>query len=130
MKLENNWRFKSLENLEKSIRPKIDLDSHLVERTSYLRKVPLNEFTVEDLRIMIGQSFSLDYLIPLALEKLKANVLEEGDLFPGDLLQAVVKVDPEFWKLNKPLKQELKQIINQNLTMIKVHKIKVEHFKL
>src|SRR5688572_9404953 len=115
MKLENNWRYKTLENLEKNIWPKVDFESHLVKRTTYLRKIPLNEFTVEDLRIMIGQSFGLDYLIPLALEKLKVNVLEEGDLFPGDLLQAVVKSDPEFWKLNEPFKQEIRQIIKQNL---------------
>ena len=66
MKLENNWRQKTLENLEKDFWGKPDYDSHLVTRCHELTKLPLDNFTTEDLRIMIGQQISLDYLIPLA----------------------------------------------------------------
>jgi hypothetical protein len=124
-KLENNWRYKTLENLEKDVWPKIDSDSHLVTRTTQLRKIPLSEFSVEDLRIMIGQSFSLFYLVPLALEKLEDNILCEGDMRPGDLLQAVVKSDPEFWIEHPGYKKKLDGLISANAELIQSHNLKI-----
>jgi hypothetical protein len=97
MQLENNWRHKSLENLEKDEWKIFDSDSRLVRRTKELRKIPLDNFTVEDLRLMIGQGFNLDYLIPLAIEKLTENILAEGDLYKGDLLQAVINSRQDYW---------------------------------
>src|SRR5678815_2612089 len=72
-------------------------DSHLVRTCHALRRKPLREFSVEDLRIMIGQRIGLRWLMPLALKVLEADALAEGDLYPGDLLAAILKVGPEFW---------------------------------
>ena len=91
MKLENNWRQKTLENLEKDFWGKPDFDSHLVTRCYELRKLPLDNFTTEDLRIMIGQEIGLDYLIPLAIEVLTIDLFAEGDFFEGDLLKNVLE---------------------------------------
>ena len=93
-------------------------DSHLVTRTSKLRKVPLNEFTVEDLRIMIGQNIGLPYLIPLAIDRLKENVLAEGDLYPGDLLVAVTSIESDFWNGHPNYRKELDAIISDNISII------------
>lgn len=114
MKFENNWQFKTLENLEKEVWPKVDFDSHLVTRTSKLRKVPLNEFSNEDLRIMIGQNLGLPYLVPLAIERLKENVLAEGDLYPGDLLVTVTSTESDFWDKNLNYKEKLARLISDN----------------
>ena len=92
MKLENNWRLKTIENLEKVEWPHFDFDSRLIRRTKELRKVPLNEFTIEDLRLMIGQQIGLNYLIPLALETLTEDLYAEGDFFEGDLLKNVLAI--------------------------------------
>ncbi len=73
-------------------------DSHLVTTCHRLRRKPLREFAVEDLRVMIGQSFSLPWLIPLAVEALEAEPLVAGDFYAGDLLAAVLKVPPDFWR--------------------------------
>ncbi|WP_321285372.1 contact-dependent growth inhibition system immunity protein [uncultured Sunxiuqinia sp.] len=89
-KLENNWRQKTLTNLEKDDWQHFDSDSRLIKRTKELRKVPLNKFTTEDLRIMIGQQFSLDYLITLAIETLSVNIFAEGDFYEGDLLKCTL----------------------------------------
>jgi hypothetical protein len=124
-KLEHNWKYKTLENLEKETRPKANFDSHLIRRTTRLRNVPLNEFSVEDLRIMIGQSFSLFFLIPLALEKLGENILSEGDMMPGDLLQVVVKSDPEFWIEHPEYKRKLDELISANSKLIQSHNFKL-----
>tara|TARA_R110002051_G_scaffold171654_1_gene242086 strand:+ start:59 stop:487 length:429 start_codon:yes stop_codon:yes gene_type:complete len=98
MKFENNWKHKNLENLEKSIWGEPEFDSNLVITCHKLRKKQLIDFTVEDLRIMIGQNFSLDYLIPIAIEKLEENILFEGNLFEGDLLKMILTSDKEYWK--------------------------------
>jgi hypothetical protein len=76
-------------------------DSHLVMRTHELRQKQLAEFTVEDLRLMIGQHVGLDYLVPRAIALLEENPLAEGDLFPGDLLEAVLRVGESYW-LQRP----------------------------
>lgn len=64
--------------------------SYLVTRCHALRKKPLKDFTAEDLRLMIGQSVSLGYLVPLALDRLEADPLCAGECHAGDLLVAVL----------------------------------------
>lgn len=118
MNLENNWRNKSLENLEKDVWRAFASDSRLVRRTKELRKIPLDNFTIEDLRLMIGQNFSLDYLIPLAIEKLTEDILAEGDLYKGDLLLAVVNSQQAYWDKAPGHKRELFELINKNRKLI------------
>lgn len=128
--MENNWRFKSLENLEKDIWPaSTEVDSSLIKRVNELRRTPLNEFQVEDLRIMIGQNIGLLYLIPLALEQLRKNPLAEGHFYPGDLLQSVLKVEEEFWSLSPELKKQLLDIIRGNKEALNAAQIKLGKFK-
>ena len=68
MTLENNWRHKTIENLEKkNFGDPNNAPTNMVKRCLELCRLPLDNFTVEDLRLMIGQQFGLPYLIPLAL---------------------------------------------------------------
>jgi hypothetical protein len=128
MKLENNWRYKSLEHLEKKKWGESADDSYLAQRCFQLSKIPLNDFTVEDLRIMIGQEFGLNYLIPLAIEKLSENILAEGDYYPGDLLKSAISIDSKFWLDNKHSYIQLKEIIESNRSEIEAENITVEDF--
>lgn len=59
-------------------------DTHLVRRCIYLRQIPLADFDVEDLRMMIGQQVSLRFLVPRAIDVLERNPLAEGDMYAGD----------------------------------------------
>jgi hypothetical protein len=129
MKLENNWRQKSLENLEKSNWGEQDFDSHLVTTCHKLRRKPLDEFLIEDLRIMIGQNIGLKFLIPLALEQLNKNILTEGDYYEGDLLQAVLNSEAEFWQKNKILFDKLNLLVHSNIEAIKMRNIKLTEFE-
>jgi hypothetical protein len=72
-------------------------DSYLVRQTHKLREKPLGEFTIEDLRIMIGQQIAAKHLVPLALVQLRLDLLCEGDYFPGDLLEVVLRLDATHW---------------------------------
>lgn len=116
--MENNWRFKSIQALEKDHWPEPTYDSHLVTRCHALRKIPLNEFTIEDLRIMIGQQISLPYLVPLAIERLKENILAEGDFYPGDLLINITQIPIVFWDTHPSLNLGVKELILCNRKLL------------
>lgn len=128
MKLENNWQFKTLENLEKRSTDNPNDKSYLIKRCSELYKTPLNEFKIEDLRIMIGQQIGLDYLIPLAIDTLKNNLFAEGDHFEGDLLKNVLSVDTFFWNNNKKHWQILNDLIKNRRDEIKKAKFETINF--
>jgi len=81
---------KTLDELEHSVVIEPPFDSHLVTTCYRLRKKPIGEFTVEDLRIMIGQKIGLEHLLPLAIAVLEREPLAEGDFYPGDLLTNVI----------------------------------------
>jgi hypothetical protein len=86
-------------------------NSYLVTACYYLRKKPLRDFTTEDLRIMIGQHMSLEYLIPLALDRLRADPLAEGDYYPGDLLKVVLTVPAGYWEANREAREVIGEIV-------------------
>ncbi|MDM5330443.1 contact-dependent growth inhibition system immunity protein [Neobacillus sp. CF12] len=110
---------KSLEELEDTKWKESDFQSNLILKCQELRKKKLKDFTIEDLRIMIGQKIGLKYLVPLALETLVTNPFVEGDLFMGDLLEQVLKVDKGFWNENEDLLFELNEIISLVKSTIK-----------
>lgn len=69
----------TLEELESEVWPAPDFDSHLVVTCHQLRKKPIEDFTTEDLRIMIGQNIGLQFLMPQAITVLEGNPLADGD---------------------------------------------------
>ncbi|MEM9734449.1 MAG: contact-dependent growth inhibition system immunity protein [Pseudomonadota bacterium] len=80
-----------MEQLEKDVWEEPTFDSHPVLTCHALRKEPVRDFSIENLRIMIGQNIGLKYLVPKALELLKGNPLAAGDFFEGDLLLNVLR---------------------------------------
>jgi len=87
---------KTLEDFDKHYWVTSEHDSMLVKTCTLLRKKKLKDFTIEDLRILIGQNFSLDILIPIAIVKLSENILAEGDSYEGNLLVSVLRVKKLF----------------------------------
>jgi hypothetical protein len=69
---------KTLDELEHSVVKEPPFDSHLVTTCHRLRKKPIDEFTVEELRIMIGQKIGLQHLLPVATAVLEREPLAEG----------------------------------------------------
>jgi hypothetical protein len=102
---------KNLDQLEGIVSGPPTYDSYLVSTCHRLRTKPVAEFTVEDLRIMIGQSIGLPYLMPLALDVLEREPLAAGDFYPGDLLQSVLSVSAEYWRREWDLRDRLGRIL-------------------
>ena len=106
-------RSRTLTKLEKEDWGPPTYDSYLVRTVHALRYKPLRDFTVEDLCIIIGQSFSLPFLIPLAIEQLRENVLSEGGSYTGNLLMAVLASEATFWRGHPDLWREMLGVIDQ-----------------
>lgn len=103
---------KSLDELEETDWGKPTFKSHLVITCHELRKKPLKDYEVEDLRIMISQNISPEYLLPLAIKILLENPFACGDCYEGDLLSAVSELPKEFWDKNPDMKLEIEGVIN------------------
>lgn len=132
-RFENNWTSKSLESLEKDIWSEPEYDSYLVTTCHKLRKKQLKDFHIEDLRIMISQNIGLIFLIPLAIDRLKENILAEGDFYEGDLLKAVLTSDVNYWKEDKDYWKKTIDMINDNMEILNstntISKIRKELFE-
>jgi hypothetical protein len=90
-------------------------ESGLVINVHRLRRVRLKDYRLEDLRVMIGQEVGLPYLVPRALDRLEADPLVEGDLYPGDLLAAVARLGDEFWSARRHLARRAVRVIDAAL---------------
>jgi len=98
----------TLEELDPPIwnRPNSDT-SYLIKTVHSLRSKKIKDFSVEDLRLMIGQEIGLKYLIPSAIEILEREPLAEGDYYPGDLLKMVLTINNNFWANNPEIFQKM-----------------------
>ncbi len=129
MKFEPNWRQKSLENLEKrdwGDAKKAPTD--LIRRCLELSKVPIGDFSLGDLRIMIGQQCGLPFLVPIALEKLQDNLFVEADYYEGDLLSALLSIDVAFWLEHQDHWNLLNQLVRDNGEQIRAKRISTAKF--
>ena len=83
----------------------------MVARCLALRRVPLSKLSPGDLRLLLGQQIGLEYLVPKALELIAERPLQEADLYPGDLLCVLLRVDKTFWEHHPTEFQRLLSIL-------------------
>lgn len=108
----------SIEQITKEVWGEPSYSSHLVMTCHALRKKPLKDFTVEDLRIMIGQNMNPDLLIPVAIPVLENDICAEGDFYPGDLLNNVLRSDPAYWLAHKDEWLRIKKLCGEKLYLL------------
>ena len=128
--MKKDWKSKSLSELEhRNFGNADEAPTFLVKRCLQLAKIPVVDFDIEDLRIMIGQEFGLEYLIPLALVKLEEDLFAEGDYYPGDLLANVLRAPVSFWKQHMDLWQEVDHLVSGRKSRIISEKISLTLFE-
>ena len=113
-------REKTLEELEGATLGEPPYNSYLVTTIHALRKKPIGEFTVEDLRITLRQRRGVPFLLPIALEWLEANPLAAGHFYPGDLLLAVLRAEPHWRGLStgNEYAQRLRAVVERALAQL------------
>jgi hypothetical protein len=77
-----------------------------------LRRKPIGQLDVEDLRILLGQDVGTEVLLPYALTVLERNPFAEGDYYPGDLLSAVLTLPLEHWQANPVYSERIGRIVS------------------
>lgn len=102
--------------------------TRLIEEVHRLRRTPIRELTVEDLRLLIGQTVALDVVVPLAVQRLEDDPLTEGDLFRGDLLAAVLRVPTVFWTSHPDLSGRLRARLVDARELVVRHVPEVQTF--
>jgi hypothetical protein len=68
----------TIEQLENKDWGEPNYPSHLVTECHRLRRKPIDEFTVEELRIMIGQNIGVRFLLPRAMDILRDTPVGQG----------------------------------------------------
>lgn len=69
----------------------------MVARCLRLRRTPLKDITLGDLRLLVSQQIGLRTLVPTALRLVSEEPLLEAELYPGDLLSALLRIDKDYW---------------------------------
>lgn len=101
---------KTLEELDGDRWGPAAYDSHLVREAHRLRAVRIGELTIENLRLLLGQQIGIEWLVPIALARLREDPLAEGDFYPGDLLSNVLGVDAAYWSSHPELLAALRGV--------------------
>jgi contact-dependent growth inhibition (CDI) system CdiI-like immunity protein len=86
--------------------------TRLIATVHQLRQKPLRSLTAEDLRLLLSQDMGANVLVPHTLALLKSEPLVEGDLYPGDVLVAMLNVSPSYWRANPVYLTTLDRILN------------------
>ncbi len=94
-------------------------DSHIGERIRALAQKALRQLTSEDLAFLLRQSAGLQFIMPLALERLRVHPLTHRDYYPGILLVAALGVDQTFWREHTQWRAELHEIAQRTLTSLR-----------
>jgi len=111
---------KSIEQLENDYwNDQVKFPSNLVINCHKYRKIPIKDLTIEQIRLLISQKIGIDYLTEIAIEKLEQNILVEGDLDEGDLLEAVLGLPTKFWNEKPTEFRTLQSLVERNSEHLK-----------
>ena len=69
----------------------------MVEQIEIAYATPLKNLSVDQVRLLVGQQIGLEFVMPRALYELSKNPLVDASYYQGDLLNACLSVDREFW---------------------------------
>jgi hypothetical protein len=103
---------RSLEEIEDDYWGDPPADATRLISTAYgLRKRPVGALDAEGLRLLISQQIGLDTLVPLALGRVEDDPLAEGDFYPGDLLDALMRRVPEsYWQAHEDQRARVRTV--------------------
>jgi hypothetical protein len=103
---------RSLEEIENDRWGDPPADATRLIGTAYsLRKRPVGALDAEGLRLLISQQIGLDTLVPFAIDHVERDPLAEGDFYPGDLLDALMRRVPEsYWQAHEDQRARVRAV--------------------
>lgn len=88
-------------------------ETPVIGKVLALRRKPLASLTDGKIRLAIGQRVGLPFILQLAIIRLRADPLIEGDCYPGDVLAALIRLDEEDWNGRNDLRTALAELFGQ-----------------
>jgi len=70
----------------------------------------LKDLSPNEIRVLVGQSISLSYVVPLALDLLERDPLIFAGRYKGDLLVRVLDIPKSFWIENQELNDRMVEL--------------------
>lgn len=90
-------------------------DSSVVQHMYYLFHTQARRWTVEDYRYLVEQETALDIILPKVFEILQFGIKADGGFYEGDLLNAVLQINADFWEQHKDLYNTACMLIKNNM---------------
>lgn len=80
-----------------------------------LHNQPVSELDLADIRFLIVQNTGLEYLVNIAIDRLKEDLFVEVEYYPGDLLCSLLRInnEPNFWITHLKEKQEIIELYTE-----------------
>lgn len=82
-----------------------------------LRDLPVGQLTPTSLHLLVTHQVGLDVTVLLALEHVEHDPLRAVALYPGDLLAALLRVDPSFWADHPALLARMSTLLDRLRTL-------------
>jgi len=101
----------------------------MVARIHELRRVPVGQLSVDDVRLLIGQNVGVHTLLPIAVERLSRDPLLAATFYPGDLLRAVLRIPEAYWVQDAGLLERLRSIVESVDEVPSEIESEVHHFR-
>ena len=117
LKEDHNFFSQTLSDmLHKEWRDEIPYDdSSVVQHMYYLFHTQARRWTVEDYRYLVEQETALDIILPKVFEILQFDIKADGGFYEGDLLNAVLQINADFWEQHKDLYNTACMLIRNNM---------------
>lgn len=121
LKEDHNFFSQTLSDmLHKEWRDEIPYDdSSVVQHMYYLHHTQARRWTVEDYRSLLYQEAALGTIFPIILPKvfeiLQYDIKADGGFYEGDLLNAVLQINADFWEQHKDLYNTACMLIKNNM---------------
>lgn len=108
---------KSLKQLEKDVWEEPEkFTTGLMQRCYKYRKVPISSLKAGEIRTLISQDIGTKFLLTRVLQLLSEDILIEGDLYEGDLLEVTLKIN---WNIDTSQQLRYKELVLANQVKIK-----------
>lgn len=91
--------------------PYISPDYPLTEWYNVIKNKHISELSDSDVSKFIRQGLFLNYIVPEALNRLRKDPTI-GELYCGEMLTALYKVDETFWMNKEDLLKEIQNMLN------------------
>ncbi|MBK0404973.1 hypothetical protein I5M27_18455 [Adhaeribacter sp. BT258] len=114
---------KSIQELENDYWPdQSNYPTGLVERCHNFRKIKIKDLQIHQIITLLIQDIGSDFLMPIVLEKMGSNILEEDDFDGSSFIESLEFFSNEIFKRNPQYLNAILDLIERKKEEIEIEK--------